>query len=104
MAAWCRRAVWCVLMVLAGSWGYCEDPPPMDAKALMEHVTALQGELRVEAERLIKEEGAEKAIARLRAGAPADKSVAFVRLNLAAIAAGLASIAVVCKTCRRELT
>ncbi|MBM3473256.1 MAG: tetratricopeptide repeat protein [Armatimonadetes bacterium] len=63
--------------------------PEVQAEALIQQVSTLANDLRAEAERLIKEEGADKAIERLRAEATADEKVAFRRLNLAAVVAAL---------------
>jgi len=80
------------LMFAAAPWSAGAGPelPQVDADALMVQVRAQGEQLRAEAERLIKEEGAEKAIERLRAEAKADKAVAFQRMNLAAVVAVLA--------------
>ena len=79
-----------LLCLSVSLYSHAQDLPEVDVDALMEQVNALADQLRTEAQRLIDDEGAEKAIERLRAEAKADDSVAFDRMNLAAVVAVLA--------------
>jgi len=84
------RVVLACSVLLAAATCLCpQDLPPVDVDAPMAQVSAAKAELKAEAERLVREEGAEAAISRLRREAQADKQVAFQRLNLAAVVAAL---------------
>ena len=76
-----------LLCLSVSPYSHAQDLPEVDVDALMEQVNTLADKLRTEAQRLIDEEGAEKAIVRLANEAIGDETVAFARLNLAAVVA-----------------
>ena len=88
--AWSGRVLALSLLCLyASACSQSQDLPEVDVGALTEQVNTLAGQLRTEAQRLIDKEGAEKALEQLRGEAEADETIAFERLNLAAVVAAL---------------
>jgi pentatricopeptide repeat protein len=67
-----------------------QELPAVDPRALLAQIDALKADLRAEADRLIKEEGAEAAVARLQAEATTDGGTAFRKLQVATLVAAMA--------------